>query len=128
MGPIGRFVTVLNKKDTEHVGSASSADVVSCTNKDGPQRSHRAEKRRQDRGSHWATTITKIIYLSANQKSPSEESIETGNKKRLDPQRGKKKRGGGGAAVTREACWLERKPVLTPHAKYQELTDQMQQV
>ena len=57
-------------------------------------------------------------------------SIETENrrKRRLDPPGGEKKRGGEGAAITHEACWLEREPVVTPQAKYQEQTDQVQQV
>ena len=52
MGPTGRHVASLNKNVVEHVRSTSFTDGVSCTNIDWLQRSHRAEKRRQDRGSH----------------------------------------------------------------------------
>ena len=118
MDPIGRFVTVLNKKDTEHVRSASSADAVSCTNKDGPQRNHRAEKRRQDRGSHGRPQSPRE-FLSARTKSHQAKNPSKQEAKSASTCKAAKKRGGEGAAVTREACWLEREPVVTPHAKYQ---------
>ena len=54
--------------------------------------------------------------------------IENLTERLLDPPGRRKKRGGEGAAVTHEACWLEREPVVTPQAKYQEQTDQVQQV
>ena len=52
MGPIGFHVTTPNKEVKEHVSAASCADEVSCTTKDWLQRSHRAVKRRQERGSN----------------------------------------------------------------------------
>ena len=52
MGPTGRHVASLNRNVIEHVRSTSFADGVSCTTFDWQQRSHRAVKRRQDRGSH----------------------------------------------------------------------------
>ena len=52
MGPAGRHVASLNRNVVEHVRSRSFADWVSYINKDWLHRSHRAEKRRQDRGSH----------------------------------------------------------------------------
>ena len=51
MGPNGRHVASLHKNVKEHVSSTSFADGVSCTTVDWLQRSHRAVKSRQDKGS-----------------------------------------------------------------------------
>ena len=58
-------------------------------------------------------------------KNPSNEKTA---EKCASTRQAAKERGGELAAITHEACWLEREPVATPQAKYQEQTDQVQQV
>ena len=63
MGPTGRHVAPLNRNVIEYVRSTSFADGVSYTNIDWLQRSHRAEKRRQERGSHGRPHSTREASL-----------------------------------------------------------------
>ena len=71
MGPIGKHVTTSSTEVKEQLSSSSCANEVSCVTRVWLQRSHRAVKRRQDRGSHGRSQTLKVLSLETDHHSRS---------------------------------------------------------
>ena len=109
MGPIGRHVASLNRYVGEHMRLTPFIDGVSCTIMDWLQRSHSAEKSKQERGSHGRPQSSRESSLElvddSNKVKPRIKRAakrrthrnRKEQKKRLDPPGGEEavRRGGG---------------------------------
>ena len=102
MGPTCKQVVALIRSILGQVMSVSFADWVSCTHMDWLHRSHRSEKRRQDRGSHGRPHSSRECSCSKmlrhakqhceSNRTQSVGPIDTGRRRRrrLDPPGGEK--------------------------------------
>ena len=116
MGPTCRHVASLNRNVVEHVRSISFADWVSCTNKHWLHRSHRAEKRKQDRGSHGRPHSSRESspeqhgrFMQSNTANQTEHKMQDPPKRKTtekcaSTRQAAKKRCSEGAAITHETC------------------------